>query len=73
MGADGLFVEEGAHDVAKGVALECASNIAVVPVHVLQHAIGVVRRTQPQVGLVAGVPGVGQIFDGWVNALALGA
>ena len=32
-----------------------------IPVHILQHAVAVIGRRDAQVGLVARVPGLGQV------------
>ena len=48
--------------VAQGVGGEVAEG-AAVPVDVLHDALGVARHVEPEVLLVAGVPGVGQILE----------
>src|SRR5581483_3473954 len=44
-------VELRAEDIAERVALEYTTDVAAIPVNVLQHAVFVVGRAQAQVGL----------------------
>ena len=61
-GVQGGGVELRPHHVAQRVALENPADDAAVPVHVLQHAVAVIRCAQAQGRQVAVVPGFGQVF-----------
>lgn len=57
-------VEQRAHHVAEGVALERAADDPDVPMHVLEDAVAVVGRDDSEVRLEAFMPGFGQVADG---------
>src|SRR5262249_18669926 len=57
------IVELRAHDIAQRVALERAAHEAVVPVHVLQDAVGVRFGNDSEVGAETLAPRLGKVFD----------
>ena len=66
MGLQRQVKELRAQDVAQRVPLERATDGAAIPVHILQHAVAVVWRSQSKIGLEALAPGLRQVAHGQV-------
>ena len=63
MSFDSGGIKLRAENISDGVALKSAADGSAIPMHILQTAIAVIGRSNPEIGLHARAPGFGEILD----------